>query len=572
MGSGERDIGPAWYAVTLPGVALGLLLAAFSTTPSLLPRPPFYQGVVAGVAFAAGYLVGALAWVLAGRVIRWRHRALGRGLWVALGVAAVASAWPVVAASARTQADLRAPLGGDPLTAADGWLAFGVAVGIALGCLLLGKGLRALYRGLASGLARGRRTATDAVPWRARLGSATLLTGLAVLVAVLATVGVAASAERSYVDYNATHDSWVYEPSSAYRSAGPGSELSWDNAGREGRFVLGGGPSSADIASVTSRDALTPIRVYVGVDEPGGWTAHAAAAVRELQRTGAQDRSVRVVAAPPGTGWLDPQSIDSVEYLHHGDTALVAMQYTKTESWESFLFHHDAYLDSTRALLGAVHDWWAALPANHRPKLYLWGLSLGARAIQDQFADGVALRDFADGAVLAGTPYGTPLNAGLTDRRDPGSKIVLPVLDGGRAFRWYDTGQRIAEDAASRATWREPRVLFLQHGNDPIVWVGPPIAWSQPDWLAPAQRSAQVHPEMRWYPIVTGLQTMLDTEMDLVVPDGAGHRYGEDTLEAWIAVTGDGGNAPDTLDAIRQKIAGDSLPAGGDESSPEQHR
>ena len=46
-------------------------------------------------------------------------------------------------------------------------------------------------------------------------------------------------------------------------------------------------------------------------------------ALDELIRVGAFDRSVLVVAVPTGTGWMDPAAMDTLEYLHGGDTAIV---------------------------------------------------------------------------------------------------------------------------------------------------------------------------------------------------------------------------------------------------------
>ena len=54
-------------------------------------------------------------------------------------------------------------------------------------------------------------------------------------------------------------------------------------------------------------------------------------------RVGAFDRSVLIVAVPTGTGWMDPAAMDPLEYLHGGDTAIVAMQYSYLTSWISLL-------------------------------------------------------------------------------------------------------------------------------------------------------------------------------------------------------------------------------------------
>src|SRR6056297_2865736 len=47
-----------------------------------------------------------------------------------------------------------------------------------------------------------------------------------------------------------------------------------------------------------------------------------------VTRDGLFDRVVLIVASPTGTGWLDPGSHDPVEYMHGGDIATVAAQYS----------------------------------------------------------------------------------------------------------------------------------------------------------------------------------------------------------------------------------------------------
>ena len=64
---------------------------------------------------------------------------------------------------------------------------------------------------------------------------------------------------------------------------------------------------------------MTPIRC-TWVAAGGTLADRAATAVRELERTGGFERKVLVVATTTGAGWLEPQAVDSVEYLQSGDT------------------------------------------------------------------------------------------------------------------------------------------------------------------------------------------------------------------------------------------------------------
>ena len=71
-------------------------------------------------------------------------------------------------------------------------------------------------------------------------------------------------------------------------------------------------------------------------------------AVQELERTGAFDREVLAVVTVTGTGWVDPTAARSLEYEHHGDTAIVAQQYSYLPSWISFLVDADKAAEPVR--------------------------------------------------------------------------------------------------------------------------------------------------------------------------------------------------------------------------------
>src|SRR6476646_9210544 len=82
--SERRSAEPArWtrFRYTLPGAWVALLFVCLSFTPSLLPRPAFFQGFVCGVNGAIGYGIGVVAaWL-------WRQfadrgaRSAGRRSW-----------------------------------------------------------------------------------------------------------------------------------------------------------------------------------------------------------------------------------------------------------------------------------------------------------------------------------------------------------------------------------------------------------------------------------------------------------------------------------------------------------
>ena len=138
-----------------------------------------------------------------------------------------------------------------------------------------------------------------------------LAEGLAVVAVLLLGYWLAAGllfntfvtvADAIYASENEGTLDGITQPTSATRSGGPQSFAAWDSLGYQGRTFVGGGPSAEQISTVMGGPALDPIRVYVGVDTAGTATGRADIAVAELERTGAFDRSVLIVAGATGTG------------------------------------------------------------------------------------------------------------------------------------------------------------------------------------------------------------------------------------------------------------------------------
>src|SRR4051794_2373937 len=211
----------------------------------------------------------------------------------------------------------------------------------------------------------------------------------------------------------------IHAPSGALRSGGAASAVPWQTLGRQGREFVGTGPARRQIGAFTGRPAAEPIRLYAGLDSAGTADERARLVVREMRRTRAFDRAVVAVFTPTGTGWVDSAVTDSLEYMYGGDTALVSMQYSYLPSWISFLVDQSKVVGSARALIGAVHAEWAALPAGHRPKLLLFGESLGSYGTESAYPDLAAMAAGADGALLVGPPFANPIRRGLVTARQP---------------------------------------------------------------------------------------------------------------------------------------------------------
>jgi uncharacterized membrane protein len=70
-----------------------------------------------------------------------------------------------------------------------------------------------------------------------------------------------------------------------------------------------------------------------------------------------------------------------------------------------------------------------------------------------------------------------------------------------------------------------------------MTFFAPELLYRRPDWLL-GQRGPDVSPYLKWFPIVTFLQTGFDLPMATSVPTGYGHNFAPASyIDAWIAVT-----------------------------------
>ncbi|PVZ14172.1 alpha/beta-hydrolase family protein [Actinomycetospora cinnamomea] len=531
-----------WWDVDPAGFAVATVLAVVALTPSLIPRTGLVQGVVSGVAAALGYAGGvAVAWLLRRRAVRARARALvparlarpgqevaspvHRALAVAIPVVLVVAV--VVAAHAQQRA--AALVGTTPPTTTSFLLALPVMVLVPAVLVVLVRAAR----GLTARLARLMRR-------RVHLSRAAAVLGAVLLVLLVTAVadGAAARAavvlaEHAFAARNDQPGTAAGPPTRATRSGSPASLVPWDTLGREGRrFVVGGRPAE-QLALAGARRPVDPIRVYVGLESAPDPRQRAALAVAELERTGAFDRAVLALVTPTGTGSVDPPIPDSLELVHGGDTAMAALQYSYLPSALSFFLDLARAEETSRLLLGAVRARLDQLPPDRRPRLLVFGQSLGAQASQSVFDSIDDARARSDGVLWVGPPHASRLWQAQLARRAPTSPAVDPVVGGGREVRFAARPGEVA--ASPPSPWDPPRVLYLQHPSDPVVWWSPTLLWGRPDWLA--EPPGDDRPAaMRWFPVVTFWQVTVDLPRAQTVPSGHGHRYGDLLVDAWAAV------------------------------------
>jgi uncharacterized membrane protein len=217
-------------------------------------------------------------------------------------------------------------------------------------------------------------------------------------------------------------------------------------------------------------------------------------------------------------------------------------------------------------MIDGIHRRWQQLPTAARPRLALYGESLGSLAGQGAFGYLPDVEESGFASVLwVGPPNSSRLWRALTVRRDPGTPEVEPRYDNGRIVRFAQasTAAEIAAVAAA-PPWIGTRVLFLQHASDPVVWLSPDLIFERPDWLREPPGFDR-SPSMRWYPIVTFWQVSADMAGNVTnsvgIPTGHGHNYGVGQLDGWVAVAAPEGWTDIDTERIRRSL--DSLIAAG---------
>ena len=288
--------------------------------------------------------------------------------------------------------------------------------------------------------------------------------------------------------------------------------------------------------------------MYVGMNSADTADERAKLALAELKRANAFDRSILIVVMPTGTGWVDPAALDPVEYLHKGDVASVAMQYSYLASWLSLLVEPDYGAEAGDALFREVYAYWSSLPRDARPKLYLHGLSLGAMNSERSANIYDIIADPYQGALWSGPPFPSRTWRSVTNGRNPGSPEWLPRFRDSSIFRF--TNQNDALDIPG-ATWGPIRIVYLQYASDPITFFDVATLYREPDWMK-APRGPDVSEQVRWYPLITMLQLVIDMMIATTSPMGYGHVFApQHYIDAWMAVTDPPDIAPG--DVIRLK-------------------
>jgi len=534
---------------TFTGTAVGLVFIWLSLTPSLLPRGPLFQGIVSGAAGAIGYGIGVfIVWLV--RYMRSKDTSppAPQQAWIGLVVIGIIGQIVMIIYFHVWQDDVR-DLNGvprlgfwdHPLTAVLSIVVLFVFVEIGQ---LIGRLVRFLVR-------KGDRF----VPPRI---SAVIVVGLLLALTIALLNGVVARVAMSTINktFSAVNDETDPDfpaPTSRLRSGGPESLASWESLGHQGRVFVSAGPTVDELTKFNGAPAIEPVRAYAGLHSADGIKATAKLAAEELRREGGLNRAVVAVATTTGTGWINEAEASALEYMYNGNTAIVSMQYSFLPSWLSFLVDNENARQAGQALFEAIDALIRELPEGNRPKLVVFGESLGSFGGEAPFLALNNLIARTDGALFSGPTFNNTIWEDLTRNRDKDSPMWLPIYDKGDNVRFAARAENLGRPADP---WGHPRVVYLQHASDPIAWWNVDLLFAQPDWLK-EPRGYDLSPRMDWIPIVTFLQVSADMAVAVDVPDGHGHVYVKDVANAWAAILQPPGWTPAKTDKLRPLLSND---------------
>jgi uncharacterized membrane protein len=324
---------------------------------------------------------------------------------------------------------------------------------------------------------------------------------------------------------------YLQPPSSPLVSSGDGSLVSWDTLSVQGRRFVSSATPKQQIRDVMGlRTAAEPIRIFVGLDSAETEVDRLDLALHEMERTKAFERQMIMLISPTGTGYVNYVAVEAAEIMSKGNLASVVLQYSKRPSPMS-LDRVPEGRKQFKMLVKAVSRRIAALPANKRPQLVVFGESLGAWTSQDAFisqgTDGLIAAGI-DRALWIGTPYGSKWKTQVLGPPEPD---VEPELVGA-----FDNSAGLRK--LPKAKRDKLRYVMITHYNDAVALFGASLLAKKPDWLIdPEKRPPTVSKSQYYTSPGTFLLTLIDMKNAMnVIPgqfEASGHDYRAD-LAAFV--------------------------------------
>ena len=230
------------------------------------------------------------------------------------------------------------------------------------------------------------------------------------------------------------------------------------------------------------------------------------------------------------------------------------MQYSFLPSWLSFLVDKENARQAGQALFEAVDALIREMPEAQRPKLVVFGESLGSFGGEAPFLSLNNVIARTDGALYSGPTFNNTIWTDLTRNRDAGSPEWLPIYDKGENVRFAarpDNLGRPDRSVGARRGWSTCSTRRTRSRG------GTPTCCSQNRIGCGSPAATTCPGDMQWIPVVTFLQVSADMAVAVDVPDGHGHVYVKDVANAWAAVLQPPGWTPEKTERLRPLLSND---------------
>jgi len=344
-------------------------------------------------------------------------------------------------------------------------------------------------------------------------------------------------------------------PTETWVSGGVGSLVSWETLSQQSRRHVSTRLSKQAITEVMGSAYAEPIRVYVGLDSAETEEQRVQLALDELERTNAYRRRLLVIISPTGTGYVNYVMSEAVEYLSYGDCASVTLQYSKRPSPLSLDRVDEGHVQY-RMLLNGIKRRLAGMHPEDRPRLVLFGESLGAWTSQDAFmhsgTDGLESLGI-DRALWIGTPQGSKWKDQVMSQKWLNSEPGLVGI-----CNSFEDVEQLSEPAR-----RKLRYVMVTHHDDPVAQFGAELLIRQPKWINnPSLRSPSMPKATVYRTPTLFVQMLVDMKNALKPVPGkfvaSGHDYRGD-LARFVSFVYDLPVSADQLEAVEQALRSNEI-------------
>jgi len=440
-----------WYKLSFVGIFIGAIFIALSLTPSLLPRQPLIQGLLSGIVFVVGYWIGKL----------WRYLELPKfkkhyniylqvlcGIVVGISITYSSVHWGM------WQNSILSAMGQENLIVSHSIFVVVFVSFLTAGCLILIGNILYLSFYFV------RKQIYKVIPRRISnfIGFVIAIFILIITINGVLIKNIFKVLDSSAAKVNELTEDGIKKPTDINKTGSDKSLIAWNTLGREGKNFIAKGPTADDISKFKGSRAMEPLRVYVGLKSANSVQERARLALEELKRIDAFSRKIMVISTPTGTGWLDPNAVDTLEYIYSGDTVNVGIQYSYLSSQSTLLFLPTRANETSEVMFHTIYNYWKKMPKNKRPKLYLFGLSLGSFGSEHSAKLYEMIDDPINGALWVGPPFVNKLHRDIMTNRNMDSPAWLPIYDDSSLVRFTLDGSNLN---SYKSNWGKLRLIYM---------------------------------------------------------------------------------------------------------------